>query len=391
PVDEWQALRAKLVGDGSTALVPPRPAGDWHDARAADAEQDRDAAGAGWHLDRLAKLRPDDWTVPARRGRVLAVVGRKDEAAAAYDVAARLVRSPRDLADWLRVAATDDEVSKRFDAAVWNFDRAIRLTPDDWSLYTARAFLLERSGQADLAAADVDTAVRLGADYTAVVQAAERLADRVTRPDGWNRLAKLLTTAAMDPLLPVGYRHHQAIACLKAGDAAGYRAACAGIANGMPTAGTLIKLSDTVAATLAFRAGPTATDDWAAPLAWVDRVLTRVAEREAADPSRKELDKPLRQLFRHLRGALLYRAGRPEEAVALLRDPAPYHPVDSEFTNRAYLALAEHRLGHAAAAKEAAAKARALLAKAKPGSIWDQAEVELLTAELDAALPPDGK
>ena len=54
PADEWQALRAKLVGDGSTAAGPPRADADWHDAAAADAEQDGDSYGAEWHLDRLA-------------------------------------------------------------------------------------------------------------------------------------------------------------------------------------------------------------------------------------------------------------------------------------------------------------------------------------------------
>jgi hypothetical protein len=68
PIDDWRALRAKLVGDGSTALAPPRPDADWHDAADADAEQDGDAYGAEWHLNRLAALRPKDWTIPARRG-----------------------------------------------------------------------------------------------------------------------------------------------------------------------------------------------------------------------------------------------------------------------------------------------------------------------------------
>src|SRR5262249_49501601 len=40
PADEWRDLRAELVGDGSTALVAPRPDADWHDAVVADAEQD---------------------------------------------------------------------------------------------------------------------------------------------------------------------------------------------------------------------------------------------------------------------------------------------------------------------------------------------------------------
>lgn len=54
-------------------------------------------------------------------------------------------------------------------------------------------------------------------------------------------------------------------------------------------------------------------------------------------------------------------------------------------------ALAEHRLGHADAAKEAAVKARAAKAGTKPDTVWAGAEIELLAAELDAALPPPGK
>ena len=290
PAGEWRALRAKLVGDGSTALVPPRPDADWHDAVAADAEQDGDAYGAEWHLDRLAALRPNDWTIPARRGRVLAAAGRRDEAAAAYEQAARLARSPRDLADWLRAAAADDEAAKRYDLGLWNLDRAVQLTPEDWVPYAARAALADQAGHAGRAAADVDTAVRLGAEATAIVQAVERAVPRATQPADWARVATLLTTAAKDPTLPIEDRYHLAVACLKAGDRAGYRAACAGIAGRMPPAGTLLDLGDAIAAAKAFALGPGATDDWSVPLSWVDRVLTRIAEREAADPSAEGTD-----------------------------------------------------------------------------------------------------
>ncbi|HET6575608.1 MAG TPA: protein kinase, partial [Fimbriiglobus sp.] len=157
PAAEWNALRARLVGDGSTALVPPMPEADWHDAVAADAEQDGDTYGALWHLDRLAALRPDDWTVAARRGRVLLRAGRREEAATAYAAAHRLVPSPAALADWLRAAAADDEYRKRTDAAVWDLSRAIELTPGDWTLYLARSKLVDGAR----AMADEDEATRL--------------------------------------------------------------------------------------------------------------------------------------------------------------------------------------------------------------------------------------
>jgi serine/threonine protein kinase/WD40 repeat protein len=172
PADEWRALRERLVGEGSTALVPPQPDADWHDAVAADAEQDRDAYGTDWHLDRLAKQRPNDWTIPARRGRILAAAGRRDEADTAYAAARRLVPTPQALADWLRAAATDDEAAGRKEPALWNLDRAVALTPGDWTLYALRADLAKGAR----AIADEDEAIRLGAEPTMIEGAANRAA-----------------------------------------------------------------------------------------------------------------------------------------------------------------------------------------------------------------------
>jgi hypothetical protein len=151
----------------------------------------------------------------------------------------------------------------------------------------------------------------------------------------------------------------------------------------MPAAGTLPDFGDALAAARAFSLGPGAAD-WSIPLSWVEGILTRLAERAAAAPAQKERLEPLRQLFLHIQGALLYRAGRSEEATAALRAPMSLHPMDSEFSNWAYLALAEHALGRAD-------KARAARPTLKDNQAWARAEVELLTAELDAALPPPGK
>jgi predicted Zn-dependent protease len=264
----------------------------------------------------------------------------------------------------------------------------VKLTPEDWVPLSARAALADRAGHPERAAADVDAAVRLGAEATAIVQAVERAVPRATRPADWARVATLLTAAAKDSNLPIDDRYRLAVACLKAGDRAGYKAACAGVAGRLPPAGSPLYLGDAIGAAKAFALGPGATDDWSMPLSSVDRILARLAEREAADPSLKERNKPLRRLFLSARGALLYRAGRPEEAAKALREGMSHHPDGGEFQDWLFLALAEHRLGHADAAKEAAAKARAA---PQPGTVWDRAEVELLAAELDAALPLPGK
>jgi len=69
----------------------------------------------------------------------------------------------------------------------------------------------------------------------------------------------------------------------------------------------------------------------------------------------------------------------------VLKDAIRQRGGDGEFRDWLFLALAEHRLGHADAAKDAATKARSC---AKPTTVWDKAEFELLMAELDVAIPP---
>jgi serine/threonine protein kinase/WD40 repeat protein/Flp pilus assembly protein TadD len=388
PSDQWRDLRANLVGDGSTALVAERPDADWHDAVAADAEQDRDIFGAEWHLDRLAVLRPNDWTIPARQGRLLAAAGRHNEAAAAYAAAGRLAPSPQVLAGWLRAAAAAEEVAGRNEAGLWNLDRAVEITPNDWVPYAARAELADQAGHADRARADEDAAFRLGAEPFVSAQMAERAAARATQTADWARVASFMAAATKVSGNSIGECHHLATACVKAGDRAGYRAACAAIAAQMPPPGSPLELGDTLDALLAFIAGPGATDDWAIPLAWVDWVLDGITKKEAAV---KQPNNKLRHLFLNPKGALLYRAGRHQDATAVLREAMRLHALGGDFADWVYLALAEHALGHADAAKQAALKARALYSNAKSDTAWEKAEVELLAAELDAALPPTGK
>jgi hypothetical protein len=139
---------------------------------------------------------------------------------------------------------------------------------------------------------------------------------------------------------------------------------------------------------MAFAVGPNATDDWTKPLAWIDHALAQLAEIETANPQQKEQIRQARHACQNTRGAVLYRAGRFQEAAKVLRGGMSLHANGGEFHDWLFLALAEHRLGHADIAMEAAARARAAKAGAKPGTVWELAEMELLAAELDAALPP---
>lgn len=281
----------------------------------------------------------------------MATAGRREDAAKAYDAASRLAKSPRVLADWLRAAATSDEAGSRMDAALWNLDRAIALTPDDASLQ----FLAY-----NLAAGVSD----------------------------WKRAARVLNDLATNPALPTPVRYFQAVACLKIGDAAGYRSACAGMAKRLPKPGPMLSPIEANNAAMAFAVGPNATDDWTKPLAWIDFALANLGDFEKTNPEAKTQLRQVWHQFLSTRGAVLFRAGRFEDAAKVLREAMSNHPVGGEFDDWVFLALAEHKLGHTDAAKAAAAKARGMK---EPGTVWDRAEMELLTVELNTAIPTPTK
>jgi serine/threonine protein kinase/WD40 repeat protein/tetratricopeptide (TPR) repeat protein len=385
PVDDWRALRAKLVGEGSTALAPPRQDADWHDAAAADAEQDGDAYGATWHLDRLAALRPKDWAIPARRGRMLAAADRRDEADKAYSAACRLAPSPQLMSDWLRAAAADHEAAGRKETARRNLDRAIALTPDDWTLYANRVSL----AYPVVAIADEDEAIRHGADRAFVQGAAERAAGS----GNWKRAAALLASPALKPYVPMRVDHLRALACLKLRDTPGYREVCARIAKRLsqPGVGPNQTFEEFIYSVKAFALARQANDDWTRPLAWIDHYLARIRADARAHPEKEVQSRRDWHLFLSCRGVVLLRAGRFEEAAKALREGIRFQPEGGLYRDWLFLALAEHGLGNAEAAKAAAAKARATKMGARGDGIWEPAELDLLTAELDAALPRVGK
>ena len=267
PAVKWKELRRELVGDGSTSLVPPRPDADWHDDRAADAEQDVDAFGASWHLDRLAALRPIDWTIPARRGRVLAAAGRRDEAERAYAAAQRIAVSPQPLADWFRVAAGVDDSAGRIEAALWNLDHAIAMVPDDWTLYAARASLAYKAGQVQRGSADVDEVLHRGGNDASTM---EQLAGHAGEAGDWKRATALFNSVANQPELTHEQLSRGAIACLKSGDTAAYQAACAAIAKQTAPIGPMLSRQHARKSASVFALHGSATEDWSKPLNWIE-------------------------------------------------------------------------------------------------------------------------
>ena len=169
--------------------------------------------------------------------------------------------------------------------------------------------------------------------WAAELPVIERAADRAAGSGDWKRSAALFTTLARNPDLRMSARYFQAVACAKAGDAAGYRAACAGMAERLPRGEPKMSHHESNSAARAATLGPNATNDWTKTLAWTEHALTRLAEIEKARPNLKDLILRERHRFLNTRGAVLYRAGRFEEASKVLRE-AMQRPLRRERTSQ---------------------------------------------------------
>ncbi len=141
--------------------------------------------------------------------------------------------------------------------------------------------------------------------------------------------------------------------------------------------------SEANTAAMAFALAPDAADDWFVPLAWVDHALAVVTEIETSHLERRDDLRQVRFAYPNTRGAVLYRAGRFEQAAKGLRSTR----TGVSSTTGCSSPLAEHRLGHVEAANMAAVRSRAVQPGSKPGGVWASAEVGLLAAEIDAMLP----
>ena len=212
------------------------------------------------------------------------------------------------------------------------------------------------------------------------------------RPGGragdWKRAAAILTGLARNPDLPMPTRYSQAVACLKAGDAAGYRAAsrrhgrasAAGRPENVPP-----RFDQSSQRGVPWPERDRRLDQNAG----LDRSSPGPAggDREGGQPGPPGTGPNGATEVLARRGAVLFRAGRFEEAAKVLRQAISLHPDSGAFEDWLFLALAEHRLGHTKDATEAASRARALIPKSRSGSAWDRAEVKVLADELNTALP----
>jgi WD40 repeat protein/tetratricopeptide (TPR) repeat protein len=252
--------------------------------------------------------------------------------------------SPAEVLAWHRWQPEQLALSGQWQAALFHLDRLIAAEPADWSHHAGRGQAYLELRQWSKAVADLSTAIKLHPDarwlrewrgYAAAEQgqwtqaAADHDAATRLRPDHPRFVyPKALLVKTGDHQF--WYRHAQL--CLRVGNVAGYRKACA----------TMLK-----------RFGQSEDPEVLALVLWTCVLAPNAVADPAALVRLAEHTLSLRpdtSEYHLLLGAALYRAGRLKEAIAHL-DKAVDLASEPGLWQGSFLIMAHHRLGNAGDAK----------------------------------------
>jgi eukaryotic-like serine/threonine-protein kinase len=372
---EWEEKRQQMVaieGSSESAIATAVSDVAYHDARARDAEQDRDMAAARWHLTRLIELTesapgtpaPPIWLAYARRARTHFSQDQLEQAEA--DLSRALQHGSADkLLSWYRHAVLACQENQQWAGALWYLNRALAIAGKDGQLYAIRAMVHGKLGKTLAQEADLAVAVKHGADSLFLAH----LADDCALRGQWEEAARINQSIGDHGPWPLAAWHHRALLCLKFNDAAEYRKGVAGLLASpgeMSSAGA----ANSIAWICAL--GPDAVSDFSRPIA-----LAEMAAKLARPEARAGVLNTL--------GAVLYRAGRYQESIDRMGDSMKAGGGDGTVYDWLYLAMAHHHLGHDAEAKRYFAKSAGAVA-APGGSPWDRMEIDLLWKEATQTL-----
>ena len=285
----WSERLERLRRVDSTAVEPDTdPA--WHEPMILEAEQNGNAFAAIWHLDRLIDNRREDWLLYARRARAWSLSDRFDKSAVDYHEAERLGKRD-DVLDFQTHCVVDCTKAGRWVEALWYLDRLIAARPLDGMLHEDRAAVYGKLGRESERQAELSRVFALGADEGLVVVRALELG----RAGRWTEAAGLLARCGRTGPLSRELAQAWSIACLKAGDRAGYREACAAFLARVGPNPTDIGNALGVASLLGLASG--ATEDYR-------DVIAGFETRLSANPA---LRAELRYYFSNAAGGLLLR------------------------------------------------------------------------------------
>jgi WD40 repeat protein/serine/threonine protein kinase len=256
------------------------------------------------------------------------------------DDRASLLAPDRTLA-WHLTEAEDSLEAGQGAAALWHVHRLGDVPLTDPLLYARMAGIRAEFGLWDEAAADYGKAIQCG----------------VMPLEDWKRYA---------------------LVCLRVGDQAGYRQVCETLLKRVRKSPSTRGAANNVAWICSL--GPDAVGDYAQPLA-----LAKAAVASLPPDAKEE-----RHFVLDTLGAVLCRAGRYQDAIDRLNEGIAASSGEGVGQDWVFLAIAHHRLGHAAEARKWLARVPAANSQAGDRLSWDALEVELLRREAEALLKPAG-
>jgi tetratricopeptide (TPR) repeat protein/serine/threonine protein kinase len=375
-------------------------------------DSQRDFDGAIAVLRQGLRLKPNWAEGHHQLGLTLTQKGQLPEAEAAYREANRLQRGQVESHYALGVLLCDTK--RDYDGAIAAFREVIRLEPNWAEAHGYLGFALSRKGKQTEATSEFREALRLKPDFAQshynlgqVLAAQGKLADaeaelaealRLKPNDArahhalgnvyarlarWDRATATFARAAeLDPKNRFAWSG-RAVTLVTLGDLAGYRRVCQAMLERLGK----IDQPDV--------AGRTAQDCLLAPdsLADAERAV-QLADR-AVHAAENHREYPW---FLLTRGLAEYRAGRPAEAVEWLkRRSLKSEDGRLDASAAAILAMAQHRLGQADAARAALGHAQAVLAQQMPdpargrpfGDDWiGWAKAQILCREAEQLIRP---
>jgi serine/threonine protein kinase/WD40 repeat protein len=369
---EWLSRRDRLrrSGQDRETLLTSRPSGDeWHTYRAHVAEEAGAREAAIWHLEHLARSRPDDWAILARMGAHHAEAGRYDRAAETYQRAERMAGA-KVLTGWYRHCVAGCLSARRFHAARWYLDRILEREADDAHALADRAAARAALGDAAGAESDQARAATLADDPDLLVSLGTKLA----RTGRWDKARVAFARAAESPTLTYLDRGRTAAVLALVGDEATFSRLVDQLLVHLdtPPGSPIILLLEASPALLA-------------PLrpAQAERLCDLFEPAHERLKQRPNVPAILLREMALISGAALFRAGRHAEAVARLEESAAIPGIQADPRNDAYLALAHHALGHE---DEARRHLDRLIAAPPSENAQEDLEVQALRREAEALI-----
>ena len=267
----------------------------WHYRAAADLLSHGDHQAALWHTDLMTSSRPDDWFAHALRARALSALGDAANAVVEDSRAVALASAGQGLA-WEMHRVFDALHARNWSEAVEALNVVLAIRPEDKALQLERAWARARLGD-------------------------------------WAGAGDDMEEGGKGQKLSILFFYHRALLSLNAGDSKAYRRVCERILRSRAMAAAA---SDPIFDTLTgwiCGLGPDGLDDYRPALDLV---------RPLAHPGAGLGDR--KALISY--GALLYRAGRYDEAIAcLMRDQTEWKDQGSS-QGLAFSAMAHQRLGN---------------------------------------------